>query len=225
MDNKQSFYKCNYPYSLPSHPPIFQSRRRFAQQLRALGWNNKRMLGNLDENTFLHVLSFFEVEELCLALSHVSKSIHSLHTNDELWKPLCRRRWEGFYRKSDWVADAIRLEENRAGATVWWTAFKQRVRQITQTVGVFAMRSTLEIGRPFGIHFFEPRYRWLVTRTLGENSSGVFCYCTSVPEEGNEAWLCKMKNVNRAPDGSADLEVHPVARCRLQRVSLPIQPN
>merc|ERR1719181_440429 len=93
------------------------------------------------------------------------------------------------------------------GTASWRTAYKAKLTQITQDLGIFAMRSNVRIGRPFGIHFFEPRYRWLVTRTMVEGGPGVFIYCVEMPRGDGNGWICEMRNVDQMEDGRADLEV------------------
>jgi hypothetical protein len=158
----------------------------------------------LDEPLLLTILGLLSQHELMAKTSLINRRFATLSADDYLWRPMCQKQWQGLYCETKWTEEAHVSATNQA-VGAWCAAFKERSLLTTQSVGIFAMRSRLRIGHGFGIHFFEPRYRWLVTRTRA--GSGVFCYCVKAPEVGDEAFLCEARNVEQMPDGRADLEL------------------
>eukprot|EP01047_Picozoa_sp_COSAG01_P122295 COSAG01_NODE_51150_length_357_cov_0.709302_1_plen_111_part_10 len=71
----------------------------------------------------------------------------------------------------------------------------------------FVMRGSLDIGDQCQIHFFEPRYRWLVDRVMQQPDDGSdlgrFGFVTSGRcEPGATGVVCKIVHHTRCPDGS-----------------------
>jgi len=95
---------------------------------------------------------------------------------DAAWEPRCAARWAGRRQCEAWLAAA-----SDAPPAAWRAAFVAREREITRRrVPVFAMGAYLELGRRCDLHFFEPRYKWLVQEALHAHG-GVFVFCTAAP--------------------------------------------
>lgn len=113
--------------------------------------------------------------------------------------------------------------EGRAGGQgVWQRAFAAKEALLRARRGIFAMPTNIRHGRAFGLHFFEPRYRWLARRCADEaqraGEAGMFCYCTHQPRDQALAWLVRLERVEFFEDGRADVLLVPVARCRITSV-------
>jgi len=165
-----------------------------------------------------------------------SKRLSAISAADEIWKPLCERRWRGFFRHKEWLAAASEAAAARSpGAQqvgLWKGHFVSCEGQRTHpALGVFCMRARLRIGRPFGMHWFEPRYRWLAQRCVDEhgsesipsrNAAGrhrLMCYAPDIPQEGAKGgFICEMQEVQITADGRANVELLPVATCQFNSV-------
>ena len=193
------------------------------------------MLDDLDDALVCLVFSFLTPTEVMLTTALLSRRFSDLSADNAIWRPQCKRRWRGLRRCEAWMKET----EVAASAALnpltlplrlrrtWCSAFATKLESIRPRLGIFAMRSNLQIGRAFGIHFFEPRYRWLVRRTMDPpvGTPELFIYCPKMPEAGDVACLCEMHDVDVAPDGQANLRILPVAHCRIVTVYEEEVPN
>jgi uncharacterized membrane protein YgcG len=133
-----------------------------------------------------------------------------------VWRPLCERRWLGFFRREAWLTEA----EAAAAATAvpgaaasghWRAQFDLKEASMCPALGVFAMRASLRLGRAFGMHWFEPRYKLLARRTQ-DSSDKLMCYSPGPPAVGAAVFLCRLEGADIAADGQADVRLVPVAR-------------
>lgn len=93
----------------------------------------------------------------------------------------------------------------------------------------FVMRASLDIGDQCQIHFFEPRYRWLVDRVMQQPDDGSdlgrFGFVTSGRcEPGATGVVCKIVHHTRCPDGSFDIVILGCDRFVIEQVSMEAVP-
>ena len=140
------------------------------------------------------------------SLCRVSQRFHRLAQHDSMWRPACELRWSGQIQESQWVS--------AKPSDVSWKAHYRHVEQeLVREHPVFAMGGALQMGRPFSIHFFEPRYRRLIAIAMERDRKYVFA--SSLPRKNDIAWLCEAHQVHIHPDGRADLITLPVAQVKV----------
>ena len=164
----------------------------------------------------------------------VDRRFHRTAQLDAVWEPVCRRRWRLRMGEEAWIeaaqvaaeaavaaaAAAASQQQQQQQPTPTWKA-QYRLRQdsdILKEYPVFFMGGTLGLGQPFGIHFFEPRYRRLVRHAMDTDRR--FVFATSRPRANGRAMLCECHRVQVYPDGRADLYVLPVATVAMKATRL-----
>jgi Lon protease-like protein len=135
---------------------------------------------------------------------------------DAAWRPRCGARWTGRRQAEAWLNAAS------GHPTAWRAAFVAREREIVRRrMPVFSMGAYLELGRRCDLHFFEPRYKWLVQEALHAHG-GAFVFCTAAPVANPNSpafsWVAEIRRCDVLGDGRANVSVVPVARCALRRV-------
>ena len=185
--------------------------------------------GGLVQNSLTHVFSFlaradFDIKgrpsvSLCSLgrCSRASRRVKELCEADFLWKRICETQWPKYYRGRDWLADASAAASRaEKEAPTWRRQFIEKEQMRFQSLGIFFMQASLQIGRPFGLHWFEPRYRWLAAKCQ-TTASPTMCYATVYPEEGKTVFICRMPRIDILQDGRANVELLPVARAEIVR--------
>lgn len=138
----------------------------------------------------------------------VASRFHRLAQLDAVWEPVCRRRWRLHMCEEEWIEAAkLAIEPSDAPVPTWKRQYRLREADIIKQYPVFAMGGSLNISEPFGIHFFEPRYRRLIAHAMDTDAK--FVFATSRPRAGIGAYLCECHRVHMYPDGRADLYVLP----------------
>lgn len=173
-------------------------------------------IDSLCDGNLTHALTYLSLRDLQVA-SSATKRVHGLSSHDIIWRPLCEAHWKSFFRFRKWLGEAEESEKAAKAARVansWKLQYQEKEQQRTMPLGIFAMRANLVIGRPFGLHWFEPRYRMLAARCVA--GSRLMCYCTEYPNAGSEAFICEMPDAELMPDGRANVTLLPVAKCVLE---------
>lgn len=94
----------------------------------------------------------------------------------------------------------------------------------------FFMRSRLELDRPFELHFFEARYRRLISRVTDGVADSYqrggapmghlgrrMIYCPSNQlNKGAAAFICEVQRCQIAYDGQADVQLNPILDCVIE---------
>lgn len=71
---------------------------------------------------------------------------------------------------------------------------------------MFVMGSRCEVGNEIGLHFFEPRYRWMCRRLLETERPQVFAFVTRGDgSPGSKGVLCEISRSRRNGDGTFDV--------------------
>lgn len=72
---------------------------------------------------------------------------------------------------------------------------------------MFAMRCRCAVGEEMGLHFFEPRYRWMCRRILATQRPHVFAFVTcGGPWPGSTGVLCEVSRFRGNTDGTFDVK-------------------
>ena len=170
------------------------------------------MAAILGDDPLAHTCGFLDARELDV-LRTCGRRTRDVAGRGSVWEPVCARRWRGRRQLNEW--------RNEAG-NEWRAHYALREREILRKrVPIFAMSAYLEVGRRTDLHFFEPRYKWLI-RIAAEDHGGLFVFCTNAPlvhpRSPQFSWVCEARNVQLLPDGRANLSVFPVARCLLRKL-------
>ena len=170
------------------------------------------MAAILGDDPLAHTCGFLDARELDV-LRTCGRRTRDVAGRGSVWEPVCARRWRGRRQLNEW--------RNEAG-NEWRAHYALREREILRKrVPIFAMSAYLEVGRRTDLHFFEPRYKWLI-RIAAEDHGGLFVVCTHAPlvhpRSPQFSWVCEARNVQLLPDGRANLSVFPVARCLLRKL-------
>ena len=183
----------------------------------------------------LEACSGFLAPRCLAALGRCCQRLREVSRRDTVWQPLCEARWAGRRQRRAWLdaAAAAARDAGDAVASPTWAAH-YALREASMRHGrlpIFAMSAYLEVGRRTDLHFFEPRYKWLV-KVACEEKGGLFVFCTAAPgaheRSAHYSWLCEAQNVHVLPDGRANLSVFPLGRCRLRRLwreNVPAAPD
>ena len=99
------------------------------------------------------------------------KTLAKASADDDIWKELYHAKWMPYRRGKAWCAAAAAATESKvsggsARSGHWRRRFLDDRDQAKSRLPIFAMQARIQIGRAFGMHFFEPRYRWLVQRAV-----------------------------------------------------------
>ena len=126
--------------------------------------------------------------------------------------------------------------QNQSTAMLLFKCLAKEARPIRFRGPVFQMRTgeTLHLGKPIGLHLFEPRYRLLIKeamrgRSKYEKSGGpinvdgnkprpkfLFSYGVSLPlVSGDPAVIVELVQCRIYDDGRADVTIVPVMHCRI----------
>jgi hypothetical protein len=136
-------------------------------------------------------------------------------------RSLCKARWCNFYRNNAWVEQAQEEEANRregdASTGLWKRQFETNEAKLTARHGMFFMTSNVRVGEIIGMHWFEPRYRWLAHRMKNEGDK-TMVYCPGRPAVGAVSFICIPRQLEIMPDGRAMVELLPVAECVLKEL-------
>merc|ERR1712046_255580 len=101
----------------------------------------------------MEILSRLSVSQLGLA-ARTSSLLAELGARDKLWQPICRVRWAGRTQAARW--------SSVGSAEGWRNAYRAAQHEIRPSYPVFFLDCPLELGRGMDMHFFEPRYRFLI---------------------------------------------------------------
>ena len=170
------------------------------------------MAAILGDDPLAHTCGFLDARELDV-LRTCGRRTREVAGRGSVWEPVCQRRWSGRRQLNEWRTEA---------GNDWRAHYALREREILRKrVPIFAMSAYLEVGRRTDLHFFEPRYKWLI-RIAAEDHGGLFVFCTNAPlvhpRSPQFSWVCEARNVQLLPDGRANLSVFPVARCLLRKL-------
>jgi len=136
-------------------------------------------------------------------------------------RTLCKARWSKFYRNEAWLKQAHQEEaardEGSASMGLWKRQFQQKEEKLYARHGMFYMPARLRVGEVIGMHWFEPRYRWLASR-LDIGTDETMVYCHGRPAVGAESFICVPRQLEIMPDGRAMVELLPVAKCILNEL-------
>ena len=170
------------------------------------------MAAILGDDPLAHTCGFLDARELDV-LRTCGRRTRDVAGRGSVWEPVCARRWSGRRQLNEWRSEA---------GNEWRAHYALREREILRKrVPIFAMSAYLEVGRRTDLHFFEPRYKWLI-RIAAEDHGGLFVFCTNAPlvhpRSPQFSWVCEARNVQLLPDGRANLSVFPVARCLLRKL-------
>ena len=126
--------------------------------------------------------------------------------------------------------------QNQSTAMLLFKCLAKEARSIRFRGPVFQMRTgeTLHLGKPIGLHLFEPRYRLLIKeamrgRSKYEKNGGpisvdgnkpcpkfLFSYGVSLPlVSGDPAVIVELVRCHIYDDGRADVTIVPVMHCRI----------
>ena len=166
----------------------------------------------IGDDPLAHTCGFLDAVQL-ETLRTCGRRTRDVAGRSSVWEPVCSKRWQGRRQLAVWRLDA---------GTDWRRHYALREREIyRKRVPVFAMSAYLELGRRTDLHFFEPRYKWLVDIATRDHG-GLFVFCTNAPlvhpRSPQFSWVCEARNVQLLTDGRANLSVFPVARCNLQKL-------
>lgn len=169
------------------------------------------MLQVLDDDSLESVARHLEASSVELLRTACTR-MRRVASRDSIWRGLAERRWAKRRQCAEWLA----------AASNWRDSYADREKEIRRkAVPVFAMSARLSRQRICSLHFFEPRYKWLIRRAVDDHASH-FVFCTRSPHTGPNSstysWLCEARAVQFLPDGSANLGAYPVARCALERI-------
>ena len=158
-----------------------------------------------------------------------SKRISRLVRLDAVWSLATQNRWRLHLKEKEWLEDARETERARRAQTapgapptqIWQNLYRIREAELRKELPVFFMHTNLQLAKPFGIHFFEPRYRRLIAAAVASTQmtpekQALFLYAKAEPNEGQVMYLCEAHCVTRYTDGRADLYVLPTARCHVR---------
>ena len=180
--------------------------------------------GDLPENALTSALSYLDRHGLS-APSASCRYLKLCAEEDDIWREFYLAKWRRYRRGREWCDSAVAraAAASSAGSArsgLWKRIFvADRHQARFPVLPIFAMQARLAIGRSFGMHFFEPRYRWLVRRAIDASADHPqFCYCTTPPRGGGLGYVCGLLQPSILPDGRANVGVLPQARCRLLRV-------
>ena len=156
----------------------------------------------------------------------VAHRFHRAAQLDAVWQPVCSRRWKLQTDEEKWLAAAVRAAAQAAAQQpsepqpTWKAQYRLREDgDILKEYPVFFMGGSPVVhGHPFGIHFFEPRYRRLVAHAM--NTDRKFVYAVKRPRANLRAMLCECHRVLIYPDGRANLYVLPVATVAVKSASV-----
>jgi len=171
---------------------------------------------DFSDELIVHALSFLENVKFVLGTQPTSKRMAYLCSSDVIWHPICLQHWKSYYRGAEWTESAEAAYASGEHFVSWKEEFLRHEQMLTTTLGMFAMPSRLRIGESFGMHWFEPRYRWLAARCSSSRSP--MCYMPGRPQEGSVAFICTFEDMVRMPDGRANVELLPVCRCVIKRL-------
>ena len=180
--------------------------------------------GDLPENALTSALSYLDRHGLS-APSASCRYLRLCAEEDDIWREFYLAKWKRYRRGREWcdsaaVRAAAASSAGSARSGLWKRIFiADRHQARFPVLPIFAMHARLAIGRSFGMHFFEPRYRWLVRRAVDASADHPqFCYCTTTPRDGGLGYVCGLLQPSILPDGRANVGVLPQARYRLLRV-------
>merc|ERR1712129_590302 len=72
---------------------------------------------------------------------------------------------------------------------------------------MFVMRCHCAVGEEMGLHFFEPRYRWMCRRIFATQRPHVFAFVTyGGPCPGSTGVLCEVSRFRENSDGTFDVK-------------------
>jgi len=175
----------------------------------------------LETESVLNILSFLTAEELELGPSLASSWLKGLCRDNLIWKNLCVLDWKQRRKEQEWLKF---LNENADISPR--KQFISRRKENIMTLPIFSMSNFLMLNQPTGLFLFEPRYRWLIQRTIEENNGpGIFVYATSSVAVGTQQWLVQVTDYNISADGSANVSLLPVAKCQLRELWAEEVPN
>lgn len=84
---------------------------------------------------------------------------------------------------------------------------------------MFVMACHLQVGKRMGLHFFEPRYRWMCRRILAGEPPFVFGFVTrGGAQEGSTGVLCEISQHVENVDGTFDVYIVAKAAFTLMEV-------
>ena len=162
-----------------------------------------------------------------------SKRISRLVRLDAVWSLATQNRWRLHLKEKEWLEDARETERARRAQTapgapptqIWQNLYRIREAELRKELPVFFMHTNLQLAKPFGIHFFEPRYRRLISTAVAmapitPEKVPLFLYAKAEPNEGQVMYLCEAHCVTRYTDGRADLYVLPVTRVMAHTVKV-----
>jgi len=136
-------------------------------------------------------------------------------------RTLCKARWRKFYRNEVWLKQAYEEEaardEGSASTGLWKRQCKLKEAKLYARHGMFYMPARLRVGEVIGMHWFEPRYRWLASR-LSIGTDETMVYCPGRPAVGAESFICVPRQLEILPDDRAMVELLPVAKCVLHDI-------
>jgi hypothetical protein len=215
----------------------------------------------LNDDLMMHVISYaadapFELPHQRSALTHVlplvCRDFHAKCRSEYLWK----RALERLVRKDPdlWQVGLLKLlPRNQRDQIppnvnqvvyvhdqIEAASYQDVYRRIVSThirveYPVFCMNGHVQLNEPFGLHFFEPRYRLLIAEvmrdfppearqgnTIHPNQAGempTFCYAHVQPfAPTSPACLVHVRNCHMHADGTADVFLVPVSYVWLERM-------
>lgn len=166
-------------------------------------------------------LSYLEPGEVDGVAALLSPAHRDASREPTMWAEACAASWRGYRLEAAWL---------EAAETAGWRAqYIAALADTWQALPVFAMSARLRLGEGVGLHFFEPRYRWLVQLTLqrpqGVGPRALFCWCPHQPQPDAPAFICELSGHEVYQDGRADVQVTPIANCIIQSAWTEPVPN
>lgn len=109
-----------------------------------------------------------------------------------------------FNESLDGAVRAVVTPDAYAARSIVDKATIAKVLEMTaQLLPIFACYPGTAVGRPVGLHFFEPRYKLLIRRAWEGNR--LFAYCGHQPRAGVDAVIVRIEEASFLRDGRANV--------------------
>lgn len=184
----------------------------------------------------------------------VSKKFRELAKSDSYWKAAIERQvrreptmWRNALHsmretnpeecKEESIAQLVQLTHQKLNGVSYKSIYEDIVTNYLRFKGpVFYMSGQVQLGEPYALHFFEPRYRLLIAEVMREQTEEArnggrirsrgasFIHANRAPlAPTTPATIVQVLSCQMYPDGRADVWLLPTAYCWLERVW--IRPN
>lgn len=90
---------CVSQWSLTHCTPLPHPYKRTGSRMTAMNETYATCLDDLAEGSLVTALSWLKLSDMA-GPTLCSKRLSSVSAADDIWKPLCERRWRGFFRKT-----------------------------------------------------------------------------------------------------------------------------